>query len=80
MQCLNYFIAFQAETTLFHPEERVLRKAHQLIDQGIVKPRDLQVLLDAYVRNELFDTITMPKTTNARYFPSIDTLRNVIYK
>jgi hypothetical protein len=50
------------------------------MDKGIMKPEDLRVLLAAYVQNELFDEDTMPAATNARFFPSKNTLRNMVYK
>jgi hypothetical protein len=46
----------------------------------MTKLKDLKVLLQAYVQNELFDKETAPAVTNASFHPSTDTLRNIVYK
>ena len=78
--CNPTLLLLQAESTTFHPHPALLEKIHEYVDAGRDVAGDIRVLLESYVKTELLKGKDVPSPMDGRFFPTEDTIRNVIYK
>lgn len=60
--------------------DKVREKAEQLMEDGVYTVAEMKRHLFHYVRAGVFSGQDFPPSTNRRYFPSSQTLRNLFYK
>ena len=61
-------------------DSQVLTKVHDIIKEGVTKPRVIKVMLNLFVKNELFKGQQLPSLLDRRYYPTDKDLRNILYK
>ena len=61
-------------------DERIIAKIHELVDQGIDKPTDVQESLNVFVADELFKGAPAPPASWRRFYPKKNDIRNQIYR
>ena len=69
----------QAASVMLPINQEIREKIEDLAAQGIVRTRDVKVLLQASVK-EMFQNHKPPPFLNRRYHPSDTDIQNIIYK
>ena len=78
--CFIFSNFSQAETMSLKIDSQVLTKVHDIIKEGVTKPRVIKVMLNLFVKNELFKGQQLPSLLDRRYYPTDKDLRNILYK
>ena len=61
-------------------DDRVIQKIQNLTHQGVRKVRTMRLLLDNFVRTELFQGRPPPPKIRRRYYPARKDISNIMYK
>ncbi|CAJ0936289.1 unnamed protein product [Ranitomeya imitator] len=69
----------EAEETLTKErvDPRIIKKITELFESGVSKRRDIKILLDHFVRFELFVGQDIPVNSRRRFFPSLKDINNI---
>ena len=60
-------------------DERIIKKIHALVGEGIRSVEEMERAIKLYVKNEMFHGEALPPHENRRYFPFSRDIRNHMY-
>ena len=59
--------------------ERIIKKLHQYVREGIRSVEEMERVIRLFVKNEIFSDDNLPPQENRRFFPLSRDIRNHMY-